>query len=222
MSMSNSINKVDSAITDTTIFIDITLDNNRILRIQNPNAGPLYWGTEWGALSTDTTVFSYNRLGSSFVANEGNLSPSLEFGKGNIDNYLGIVHPNLLPANFEDSFFAPGNYAYSMKTNKDTTYNYLGSATDTVTLFANTYTRTLLTPGVNFLWVDSTGTSWETINGSGDQTGSYFTITNNQPVIVDGAIRGAIITAKFVCNLYDDKGHVMRLTNGQFRQFLFL
>lgn len=210
---------VDSTITDTTLFIDITLDNSRILRIENGKNSPLSWGTEWGAFSTDTSVFPYNRVGSAFFNGQGSYTPSFEFGKGNY--YIGL--PVRVQQNFTDSFFAAANYNYSVKTT-DTTYNYLGTPTDTVTKFYNTYTKKLLSTGINLLWIDSTGTEWETFNGSADQTNSYFTITdkkallNNQTASAEET--GAIITAKFDCMLYDNKGHSMHLTNGRFRQWV--
>jgi hypothetical protein len=209
----------DSTITDTSLFIYITLDNNRILRIENGEHSPLSWGTEWGTFSTDSSVFPYNRVGSAFFNSEGSYTPSFEFGKGNY--YIGL--PVHVSSNFTDSFFAPGNYNYSVKTT-DTSFNYLGTPGDTVTRFYYTYTKTLLSPGINLLWIDSAGTEWETFNGSADQTNSYFTITKNKALLNNQTATaeqiGAIITATFDCKLYDNQGHVMHLTNGQFRQWV--
>ena len=209
----------DSTITDTTLFIDITLDNSRILRIANGKGSPISWGTEWGFFSTDTSVFPYNRVGCAFFNSQGSYNPSFEFGKGNY--FIGL--PVQVPSGFTDSFFAPGNYDYSVKTT-DTTYNYLGSPGDTITKFYYTYTKTKLSPGINLQWVDSTGTTWETYNGSADQTNSYFTITNSKALLNNQTASalelGAIVAAKFACNLYDNKGHVMHVTNGQFRQWI--
>jgi hypothetical protein len=102
----------------------------------------------------------------------------------------------------------------------DTSYNYLGTPTDTVTLFYRTYTRTLLSPGICVAWEDSLGTVWETFNGSADQSGSRFTITDVNP-IMNGNTTGkpirAIISAAFDCLLYDDKGNSKHLTDGRFR-----
>jgi hypothetical protein len=207
-------NSQDRTITDTSIYIDITLDNNRILRIENAN-NPSTWGIVWGAGPNDSTVFPYNRVVSDFVENSSEFSPGFQFAKGN----LGFHTIGTLPLNFTDSFFSPGNYVYSVKT-VDTSYNYLGTPTDTVTLFDRIYTRTLLSSGISVAWEDSLGTTWETFNGSADQSGSRFTITEVKPITngntTDKPI-GAIISATFDCLLYDNKGNSKHLTNGSFR-----
>jgi hypothetical protein len=215
--ITNPIPVMDSTLTDSTLYIDITLDGNRILRIENGEQGPLAWGTEFGLSTADSSVYGYNRLGSSFVSPTSLFEPSFYFGKGNVD-FPEVRNSDLLPGNFTDSFFAPGNYNYSIKTG-DTSFNYLGSPSDTVTKFANTLIKTLLSPGINLSWLDSAGTFWETINGTADQTGSFFTITASHITTLTLASKpqGSIVTAKFDCLLYDNKGHSMHLTNGQFR-----
>jgi hypothetical protein len=212
---------VDTAITDTTVYIDITLDNNRILGIQNTSSGPYAWYAEWGGPIADSTTYPYNRLGASFVSNASKaLYPCFGFSKGNISNTLTLERPYQYPSNFGDSFFVAGNYTYSVRTH-DTAFNYLGAPPDTVTSF--THQLKLLTVGVNLFWQDSTGTIWQTINGAADQTGSHFTITENQPAIynqVTGNYQAAYIGATFDCKLYDNSGRVMHLTNGRFRQLV--
>jgi hypothetical protein len=214
----NNAQNPDSTITDSSIFIDITLDNERILRIQNPN-DVTTWAVIWGSSPADSTVYPYNRIGSSFSDNEATLRPSFEFSKGNVA-FRTIAG---LSQNFTDSFFMPGNYSYSVKT-VDTSYDYIGTPTDTLTLFAQFYTKTLLTPGVNLLYYDSSGTAWETFNGTADQTGSHFTITDAQPIMngnTTGKPIGAIITANFDSILYDNKGIAKHLTDGKFRQVVY-
>jgi len=210
---------IDSTITDSTVFIDITLDNNRILRIQNGAFSPISWGAEWGAPIADSGIYPYNRVGSSFFNSIGTSNPSFAWSKGNFDNFLFLNDPSQVPPDFTGSFYAPGDYNYSVRT-ADTTYKYPGDTTQ----FATVFTKTLLSPGVNLLWIDSAGTYWETINGTADQTGSFFTITGSQPIpahnILGNAL-GAVVTAKFDCKLYDGNGHSMHLTSGQFRQSIF-
>jgi hypothetical protein len=96
-------NSQDSTITDTSIYIDITLDNNRVLRIENAS-NPSTWGIVWGAGPNDSTVFPYNRVVSDFVENSAVFSPGFQFGKGN----LGFHTIGTLPVNFTESFFHPG------------------------------------------------------------------------------------------------------------------
>jgi len=150
----------DTVITDTSIFIDITLDGKRILGIQNGRSNQWSWGLEWGGPLSDTSIFEFDRMGATFEsANETGL-PIFAFSKGNIDytslfprDTLTPSYTLLLPVHIIDSFFLPGNYSYSVLTN-DTTFDYLG---DTITRFAFPITKILLSSGINILWVDSTG-----------------------------------------------------------------
>ncbi len=218
----------DTTITDTSIFIDITLDGARTLGIQNGANGPYSWGTEWGGLIVDTSQFIYNRLGTTFVSPDTSSAPQFDFSIGNLPDSVIAFSPIYFPPGFTDSFFVAANYGLSVKSN-DTIFSYIGLGTDTLTNFGRNITKTLLTPGVTLLWIDSTGTFWETCNGSADQAGSYFTITENQPYYGDvstahpyGIALGTIITAKFDVKLYDDNGHVKHLTNGRFRLSILL
>lgn len=208
----------DTVITDTTIFIDITVENVRTFQAQNPN-DPKTWYIVWGLSPVDSTVYPYDRLSSAFTGPGANFTPSLEFSKGNVG-----FHPvGSLPLDFTDSFFAPGNYHYSVKT-ADTTYNYVGTPTDTLTFFPQFYTKTKLSDGVNISYYDSLGTEWETFNGTADQTGSSFTVLSAKPINdgnTTGKPIGAIVTATFDCILYDKKGNSKHLTNGRFRQAVY-
>jgi hypothetical protein len=208
----------DSTITDTTIFIDITLDGNRILRIENA-ADTATWTIQWGPYATDPTVYIFDRVGSFFVQNGGAGSPGFEFTKGRV----GFHDLGGLPADFGDSFFAAGNYNYCVKTT-DTSYSYYGIPGDTITKFDQIYTKTLLSDGVSLLWQDGSGTLWTTFKGSAAQTNSFFTITNTKPIMngnTTGKPVGAIVTANFDCELYDGKGNSRHLTSGRFRQAVY-
>jgi hypothetical protein len=208
----------DTVITDTSIFIDFTIGNDRIFQVQNAN-NPNTWYIVWGISPADSTVYPYNRLSSAFTSPGANFTPSLEFSKGNV----GFHRVGSLPLNFTDSFFAAGNYSYSVKT-ADTTYNYIGTATDTLTLFSKYYTKTKLSDGINILYYDSLGTAWETFNGTADQTGSSFTVLSAQPINngnTTGKPIGALVTATFDCMLYDNKGNSKHLTKGRFRQAVY-
>jgi hypothetical protein len=211
---------IDSTITDSTDFIDITLDNNRILRIENGAFSPISWSTQWGAASVDSGIYYMNRVGSSLWNSTGTNIPSFAWGKGNFNDFLFINEPpGQVPPNFTESFFAPGNYNYSVKT-VDTTYR---NPYDTAKL-GPVNTTTLLSPGINLLWIDSAGTYWETFKGTADQTGSYFNITEvreSEAHDTMGNALGAIVAATFDCKLYDGNGHSMHLTNGKFRQSIF-
>lgn len=211
---SSLVQQSDTTITDSTIFIDITLNNSRLLGVQNSSAGPYYWSTLTGYLPVDTLTYGYNRIGSIFTFQGLTQPPGFFFGKGNYGNILALSNTTLLPANFVDSFFAPGNYNYSIKGN-DTSFNFIGTSTDTILIFPSTETKTLLTPGINIIWNDANGTNWETCKGTADQAGSYFTITSVK--VIQAVPLACVITANFACKLYDGNGNVINLTNGRFR-----
>jgi hypothetical protein len=75
----------------------------------------------------------------------------------------------------------------------------------------------LVSNGVVLTWVDGTGKKWRTDWGSGDQTGSFFNLLRNDPVIENGLLLGIHLFAEFNCTLYDLAGNAVRLTNGRFR-----
>jgi hypothetical protein len=208
----------DSTITDTTIFIDITLDGNRILRIENA-ADTATWVIQWGPYATDSTIYPYDRVGSFFVQNTGDGSPGFEFTKGRV----GFHDLGGLPADFGDSFFAPGNYTFAVKTT-DTSYSYYGIPGDTITKFDQTFTKTLLSDGVSILWQDGNGTLWTTFKGAATQTSSFLTISGTKPIMngnTTGKPVGAVVTATLDCILYDGKGGSKHLTSGRFRQAVY-
>jgi hypothetical protein len=221
----SNITSPDTSITSSTIYIDITLNGTRTLGVENGHSNQWAWGSLWDVPFADTSIFPYNRLGTTFVsADQANL-PSFSFSKGSLNYYAMFPYAvdsgsksyySLLPAGALDSFFAPGNYDYS-QVKGDTSITILG---DTVVNLPNGLTKTLLTSGINVMWKDSTGTIWQTFSGTGDQTGSYFTILTNTPnsaQSLPGYETGTTITANLDCMLYDGKGNSMHLTNGRFR-----
>lgn len=215
----SQIQAVDTTITDSTIYLDITLNGTRVLGVQNLNAGPFFWGTMVGVNPVDNTTYGYNRLGSVMTYQGQNSSPGFAVAKGNYDDWLRLYYSNTLPVNFVDSFFAPGSYNYSVLSH-DTSFTYLGSATDTVINLGVTVTDTLLTPGINILYSDNKGVVWQTFRGTADQTGSYFTITAVKTVQANPVV--CMVTASFACKLYDGNGNVLTLTNGKGRFLVYL
>ena len=211
---------VDTTVTDSTVFLDITLNGSRIFGVQNLDAGSWLWGTLTGIIPVDPGTYGYNRPGSVFSYQGLDAAPGFAFGKGNYNNFPELYNSATLPVNFVDSFFAPANYNYSVATH-DTTYSYLlVSATDTVLVSNGPATQMLLTPGINILWNDSTGTIWQTFKGTGIQTGSYFTITSVKTIQANPLV--CQVSAIFACKLYDGNGNVINLTNGKFRLNVYL
>ena len=68
------------------------------------------------------------------------------------------------------------------------------------------------TLGVVIRWIDPQGKLWTTNAGSGDQTGSNFTITESKAQPPTTFVN---ITASFNCILYDSAGNAKKLTNGK-------
>ncbi|HVS97886.1 MAG TPA: hypothetical protein VHE54_15430 [Puia sp.] len=213
----------DTLITDTTIFIDITLAGNRTLGIYDPAQHPAHWGNTWGQIDPDTSWFAYDRMGATFTRGAADAFPQFSFSLGNLNTITSVApgqHLLVLPVSVADSFFAPRDVAFARPV-KDTSFSEIGGGT---IVFAGTRTRTLLSPGVNLSWIDTAGTRWETLYGAADQAGSYFTITGCRlhRAAIPGYANLATVTANFACTLYDGKGHTMRLTGGRLRQTLFL
>jgi hypothetical protein len=218
----------DTTLTDSSIYIDVTLNGTRVFKIQHVDSS---WGMAWfsGDFPPDTTVTIYrlNRIGGVFDSLT-NASPGLGFSKGNI-NYLTYDYPQsyyLMNTQVLDSFFQAGNYPFS-QLSKDTSYTVVyGSNGDTLTAFVNPVSGKILTPGIQLTWYDSTGKAWKTYLGSGDQSNSYFKIVKTDPdptsYTTPGFSNYAIITAEFGCNLYDGLGNVIHLTNGRFRLWAFV
>lgn len=75
------------------------------------------------------------------------------------------------------------------------------------------------TDGVEISWRDASGTDWCSSWGSGDQTGSTFTVTSHERIEYPaGSTRGGKFNTKgtFTCKLYDKQGHSMDVTNGSY------
>ena len=83
------------------------------------------------------------------------------------------------------SFFAPGSYPFDVSPDD----------------------------GIRIAWTDQAGNVWATNKGSGDQTGSLFTINsvNDEPGQADYTVR---VVASFNCKLYDDSGNQVTLIDG--------
>ena len=82
--------------------------------------------------------------------------------------------------------------------------------------FSNTFNYTDLgNDGITILWGDEANVDWTTDSGSGDQTGSAFTITSvvDEPGQANYTVR---VTATFNCKLYDGLGNSKTLTNGKY------
>ena len=205
----------DTSISDTTIFIDITLNGTRVLGIQNLSAPARVWGQIWPGETGptgDTSVYIGNRIGAEFA----DISPNqlFFFTKGNctlpVSNDPAYLPP--LPSEvFIDSFFSPKNLDYSVK----------GNDTSFITNAGVALQKHLLTDGITIAWVDSTGTLWTTFNGTADQIGSFFNLVTNQVPAQMSWGNLTVITANFECNLYDNLGHSLKLTNGSFRQPIY-
>ncbi len=213
----------DSTITDTSIYIDITLDNTRILGIQIINAENPTWGQIWPGstgYTGDSLVYIGYRIGAEFAAAPGFgkllTNQIFFFTKGNSANIRNLVDSSnwtSVPAlDFIDTFFAAGNYQYSAKAS-DTTV--------TIGMFGTPVQRHLMTNGISIAWIDSTGNLWTTFNGAADQSGSYFTIVKNDVPAAPSWGNVTTITATLDCKLYDNNGHVIHLTNGKFRQPMY-
>jgi len=217
----DSTNK-DSSITDTTYFIDITLNGKRIFQISSTVKGWSF-GNPWYILG-DTSIYPYSSLKSEFDSSGEPSFFGLYFSKNeyalNMSTYVSNYNwwTPLMNETFIDSFFKAGDYSYAILTGRDTSYT-ISPVPD------SGWPRTLhlLGTGIHLIWFDETGKAWETCNGTADQSGSYFTITKNKstPYTFNtdypGSAQSTDVTASFACNLYDESGNVIHLTNGKFR-----
>lgn len=73
--------------------------------------------------------------------------------------------------------------------------------------------------GVEIRWRDAAGTNWATGFGSGDQTGSSFTVTSYTPITVAGGQSVSAhykVIGTFSATLYDSNGNSMPITDGKF------
>jgi hypothetical protein len=212
----------DTTITDSSIYIDVTINGNRIFKIQHVDSS---WGMAWfsGNFPPDTTVSIYalNRIGGTFDSLTSTL-PGLGFSKGDI-NYLSYGYPQtyyLMKSEVLDSFFQAGNYSFS-RLSKDTSYTVVyDSQGDTLTGYVNPVSGKILTSGIQLSWFDSTGKAWKSYLGTGDQSGSYFKIIKAESIPntnTPGYSNYEIVTAEFSCMLYDSLGNSIQLTNGRFR-----
>lgn len=220
-------NTIDSTITDTTQFIDLTLNGNRVFEISSTTAAAdANWkwypvSSFWGFELPDSLYYPLSSLKSGLRNGDPLAIPAFYFLKNSyglsLEAYINSKQwwTPLVKKTFIDSFFQAGNYSYAVSTSKDTTFSF--------TPFSDPVTRKLLGTGMQISWVDSKGTVWQTTKGSGDQTNSFFSISDNTSLpftFITGYsdyTESTLISASFQCNLYDDNGNVIRLTNGRFR-----
>jgi len=212
----------DYSITDTTYFIDITLDGKRIFQIGG-NVRGWSWTNPW-YISGDTSIYPYSSLQAEFDSTAEPSFFGLYFSKNeyglDMNQFVSTYNwwTPLMNETFIDSFFKAGNYSYATLTGKDTTY--ISSLNPDP---ARSRTQQLLTNGIHLIWFDETGSAWQTCSGIADQTGSFFTITKNESTTYTfnsdypGAAQSTDVTADFACNLYNGNGNVIHLTNGKFR-----
>ena len=76
-----------------------------------------------------------------------------------------------------------------------------------------------MTDGVQISWTDSNGKRWCSSWGSGDQSGSRFTVTEHTEIEYQiGQPLGGRYKTKgtFNCNLYDNQGNSIAVKNGKF------
>ena len=218
---------IDSTITDTTQFIDITLNGDRIFEISSTTAAA-HSNWNWYPVSSpgnfefpDSLYYPLSSLKSGLKNGDTTAVPAFYFLKNSyglsLEAYINSKQwwTPLVKKSFIDSFFQPGNYGYAAGMSKDTSFSF--------TPFSDPVTRKLLGSGMQLSWVDSRGILWQTTKGIGDQANSFFTVTDNISlpfIFLTGYAdytESTLITASFQCNLYDDSGHVIRLTNGRFR-----
>lgn len=218
---------VDSTIHDTTRFIDFTLDGKRIFQLDRTSTQNTAWqwfpASNWTRTSPDNHYYYNSSVRGGLNKDVSTYLPSFYFLK----NSYGLSFASVqgitafgttdLKVSFVDSFLRTGSYAYAASLNKDTSYTANGQLK----------TQTLLSDGIQLSWIDSAGKVWQTTRGSADQTGSYFTVTENHhgnSLSTDSNPAYSyftVVAANFGCNLYDDNGHVMKLTNGRFRLKIF-
>jgi hypothetical protein len=214
-------------ITDSTLYIDVTINGVRYLRTFNGGVGGIsYWGRT-DVRTYNTQINKYCFLGS-LTSGLGNVSDTPSWYSDSLPQFYFTKNVEGLnkklrstnntnvysfTADLTDSLFPIGYCNYAINTGIDTTftpYYIYGNG--------SLLTRKLLNSGVLLTWIDSTGTVWQTSNGNTDQAGSNFTIIKNDyqkgfdPVF--NAYDGTIITANFDCMLYNDKGDSIHLTNG--------
>jgi hypothetical protein len=72
--------------------------------------------------------------------------------------------------------------------------------------------------GVRVTYIGTDDVEWSTDKGSGDQTGSTFTIVSKTPLPnIPSPYGNYSILVQFSCKLYDGNGNVKNLTNGSMR-----
>jgi hypothetical protein len=73
--------------------------------------------------------------------------------------------------------------------------------------------------GVEVRWIDASGKKWSSAFGTGDQSGSSFTVTSHDTTnFRANGLLGPLYDSKgtFNCRLYDGAGNSMEVTDGKF------
>jgi hypothetical protein len=139
-----------------------------------------------GGTSANKSLGGNNNTGAyqSYTANTNTGWPFLGITKGNI----ALGSSNFADTAVFDSYFNAGTYSYTLNFNT--------------------------TSGIQIQWLNSKGDVYSTNQGSGDQTGSSFTITAKRAV---GLVYGTYtvnVLINFNCKLYSTTGASITLTNG--------
>ena len=113
--------------------------------------------------------------------------------RGIIKNY------STLTQNPFQSFFTAGDYSYANLTEVVPPYTPVSQN------------------GFALLWVDEAGVIWRTDKGSGNQSGSKFTISNRQNMTYSWTTTpfSMRVTIDFNCKIYDDNGRSKQIKNGK-------
>ncbi len=136
-------------------------------------------------------------VGSSLLPPNTGTGPIAAFtfavARGIIKNY------STASANDFRNFFSTGSYGYSLL--KEVTPPYTPVKQN----------------GIAVTWGDENGNIWRSDNGSGNQTGSRFTITRRQDIMYNWGLGIARqrVTAEFNFKIYNDQGAMKEIKNGR-------
>lgn len=177
---------------DSILYFQFSIGNKNYRAIAYENSYIVASSINWSGSDMDSGVVITSVILSP-SSSQGIQGPnSLVLFRGVIKNYNALT-----PTGFRN-FFNTGSYSYE----------FLQDVTPPFTPAKN---------GIALLWTDENSVPWRSDNGSGDQTGSYFTITGKTDIVypwttTPGSTR---ITADFNCKLYDSQGNMKQITNGQ-------
>jgi hypothetical protein len=177
---------------DSVLFFQFSADNKNYKAIAYENSYIVASSLNWSGTEMDSGV----------VINSVILGPSVLLGvqgPNSLVLYRGVIkNYDALTATAFRNFFTLGSY----------NYEFLQDVIPPFTPVKN---------GIALRWSDENSVPWRTDNGSGNQTGSFFTITGKEDMVypwtfTPGSTR---FTADFKCKLYDSQGNMKLLTNGK-------